>query len=172
MNFANCVVAGLAILFLASDLQAQEAPKPATPQKEHEWLKQFVGEWESDMHGTETARMLGGLWLVSEQKADVMGKDMHAILTLGYDPEKKKYIGTWIDTMMGILWVYEGTVDPTGKIITLEAEGPSFTTPGKKSKYRDAWEFKDKDTKVLTSSVQGEDGKWTTFLTLTYTRKK
>ena len=42
---------------------------------------------------------------------------------------------------------------------------------GKPAKYRETLEVKDKGHKVYTSSIE-KDGKWTTFLTIKYTRKK
>ena len=37
--------------------------------------------------------------------------------------------------------------------------------------YRDAYEFKDDNTMVLTSSMQGADGEWTVYMEATATRK-
>ena len=146
---------------------------------------QLVGEWETSAEasfgpdqpvikceGTETVRSIGGFWTVSESHGTPMGMPMTGIMTLGYDPAKKKYVGTWIDSMTSHLWVYEGTLDADGKILTLEAEGPSFTEPGKRSMFRDVIELKNKDHKILTSSVQGDDGQWTTFMTSHAKRKK
>lgn len=174
---------GLVIVLLAgSALQAlQETP----PQKEHEWLQQLVGEWtvESEMMmgpgmppvkttGSESARAIGGLWVVAELKGTMpTGGPMSAMLTLGYNPEKKKYVGTWVDSVMNHMWHYEGTLDATGKILTLETEGPNMMSPGKTAKYRDVIEIKSKDHKTLTSSAMGEDGKWMTFGTSHYKRK-
>jgi len=170
MAFACAVVVMLAG---GTGARAQEPPKPADPGKEHEWLQRFVGEWEGDFaNSAESARMVGGLWMVADFKATVSGKPMAAIMTLGYDPQKKKYVGTWIDTMTAYLWNYEGAVDAAGKVLTLDAEGPNPLAPGKTAKMRDAIEFKSNDHKVLTSSMLGDDGKWVTFMTINYKRRK
>jgi hypothetical protein len=156
-----------------SALKAQGAPEKNGPQKEHEWLKQFERVWEAQGQVIESARMLGGLWIVSEAKITTPdSKQVSAMLTLGYDPQKKKYVGTWIDSTTSYLWIYEGTVDPSGKILTVEAEGPNPLVRGKPAKFKDVHEFKGKDQKVLTSSVLGEDGKWNTFVTVNYRRRK
>jgi hypothetical protein len=151
----------------------------------HIWLQQFVGEWESESEvfmepgkppmkfkGTESSRMIGAFWVVAEGKGDMMGMPFTSLLTLGYDPEKNKYIGSWIDSMDIYLWRYEGTVDPTGKILTLETEGPCPMAPGGLSKFKEVTEFKSKDHRVFTSLRQGEDGKWTTVVTVNSRRKK
>ena len=33
------------------------------------------------------------------------------IMTLGYDPQKKRFVGTLIGSMMTHLWVYDGALD-------------------------------------------------------------
>lgn len=169
---------------ISSALHAQEGAGLPTPQKEHALLKQFAGEWESESDailapgqaamkckGTMSSKMLGGFWAISEMKANMMGTNMHGVLTLGYDAEKKKYVGTWVDSTMNYMWKYEGSLDSTGKILTLEAEGPNFSQAGKMAKFRDSYEFKSNDHIVLTTSMQGPDEKWTTFLTGNIRRK-
>jgi hypothetical protein len=159
-------------------IQAQDEPQFPGPEKEHHWLKQFVGQWESQSEarmapdqpaiqckGAMSSRTLGEFWVVSELTGDMGGTTMTAIQTIGYDPEKKKYVGTWVDSMTTYLWSYEGTVDDSGKVLTLEAEGPNFMADGRMTKFRDAYEFKSKDHIVATSSMQGEDGGWVTFMT-------
>jgi Protein of unknown function (DUF1579) len=171
------LVAGL---LAVGSLAAQEIPKP-TITKEHEWLKQLEGEWVTEAEavmapgqppvkfkGTETVRSLGGLWYVAEMKSDVLGGQMVGHMTVGYDGEKKKYVGTWICNMDSEMMTYTGSVD--GKTITLETEGKNPTT-GKRCKMKDVIEIKDKDSKVLTSHIQGDDGKWTQFMTITAKRK-
>ena len=155
-------------------------PKPT---REHEWLQKFVGDWECDVEmfmepgkppmkskGTNHDYMLGGFWLISEGGNDSM--PFRFLLTLGYDPKKRKYIGTWTDSMTSYHWKYEGTVNAADNTLTLETEGPNPQAPDKLAKYREATEFKHKDLRVFTSSILGEDGKWSTFLTVTARRKK
>jgi hypothetical protein len=70
------------------------------------------------------------------------------------------------------LWVYEGTLDPTGKIMTLEAEGPNMMDPaGGTALYRDVIEFRSADHRTLSSYAR-VDGKWVQFMTATYRRTR
>lgn len=171
---------GIVVVILAATAlsQAEEVPEFPKPEKEHQWLQKFVGHWKTtskgsmgpdqppmECTGTITAHMVGGFWVVNEMKSEVMGFPMQGVLTVGYDPTKKKYTGTWIDSMVNHLWHYEGTVDKTGKKLTLETEGPNFMTDGKLTKFRDAYEFKTADHILVTSAIQGDDGKWMTFMT-------
>jgi len=178
---AGCLAA---LLAGAAARGAQEGPKMPPPVKELEWLKQLVGEWDTEGEitmdpakpptknkGTESGRMLGEFWAILENKTSYIGVPFTGILTLGYDTQRKKYVGTWVDSMSGHLWIYEGSVDAAGKLLTLDTEGPSQEGPGKTSKYRETMEIKDKDHKVFASSVE-KDGKWVTPLTVKYQRKK
>jgi hypothetical protein len=154
------------------------------PQKEHQWLHKLVGEWtmegEASMgpdqppmksKGSETVRSLGGLWTLGEGTGEMPdGNPATMIMTLGYDPQKKRYVGTWIGSMMTHLWVYDGELDASGKVLTLAADGPSFTDPTAMAKYKDVIEFKTDDHRVLTSHLLGDDGKWTQFMTAHYRR--
>jgi uncharacterized protein DUF1579 len=86
----------------------------AEPQMEHHWLQKLVGEWTYEAEalmepgkspekckGTESVRSLGGLWILAEGQCEMPGGGAATmILTLGYDPQKKRYAGTWVDSMM------------------------------------------------------------------------
>src|SRR5690606_19891634 len=99
---------------------AEEMCQMPKPTKEHDWLQKFVGEWESEVEivmdpsqppmlgkGTESTRMIGGAWIVAQGSSEMMGEPFESVLTLGYDPRRQKYVGTWIDSMSGFLWIYE-----------------------------------------------------------------
>ena len=163
-----------------------ESMKKAEPQEEHEWLQKLVGEWtfEAEMTmapgepptkstGTESVRSVGGLWTVAEGEGEMPGGGTGtSIMTLGYDPQKKRYVGTWIGSMMTHLWLYEGSLDAGERLLTLDSEGPGMSGDGTLAKYQDAIEFKSDDHRVLTSRVLGEDGQWHLFMTAHYRRKK
>ena len=70
------------------------------------------------------------------------------------------------------MWKYEGTVDESGKILTLEADGPNFISDGKLTKFQDIYEFKSGDEITMTSRMLGEDVKWVTFMSGTVKRQK
>jgi hypothetical protein len=187
---AGWVLAVLATLPVgASALRAEQPaglPELPAPQKEHEWLGRFVGEWESTVEipalpgqppakcqGTETVRAVGGFWIIAEGRSEVAGAGPFShVMTLGYDAPKGQYVGTWVDSMTGHLWQYEGEVDPTGQILTLYSEGPCPLQGGKQFKFKEVTEFKSDDHRVFSSAMQGEDGKWTTIMTGHARRKK
>lgn len=169
----------------ATDTQQQSMHKPE-PQKEHEWLKQLAGEWTFDgeaamgpdtpsqkFRGTESVRSIGDLWFLAEGKGEVPDGGLSTTMaTLGYDPQKKRFVGTFIGSMMTNLWVYDGALDASEKVLTLDTEGPSMTGDGRMAKYKDVIEIRSKDERTLTSRVQSDDGTWTQIMTMTYRRAK
>lgn len=180
-GFGLAVLVGFAI---AASARADEVPQLPKPTKEHAWLQQLAGEWEveSEMtmpgqpamkaRGTETARMLGEFWLIGESQAEMMGMKMKSILTLGYDQERKKFVGSWVDSCTGHMWTYEGTLDESGKALTLTTRGPCPCKGGAIVNFREVLEIQDKGHKVFTSSMQDEKGNWQKFVTVRSKRKK
>jgi hypothetical protein len=166
---------------------ADPAQMKVEPTREHRWLQKFVGDWTYDMempaepgqpaqkmHGTEHVRAIGQIWIQGEGTNPMPdGSPATTQLTLGFDPSKGRFVGSWLGTMMAHLWVYDGELSADGNTLTLKSEGPSFTEANKRANYRDVFEFKNNDTlRTLTASVQGEDGQWTQFMTMDYHRKK
>jgi hypothetical protein len=155
------------------------------PQQEHQWLQKLVGEWTyksealmgpdqppEQATGTESVRSLGGLWILAEGQGEMPGCGMATtMMTIGYDPQKQRYVGTWIGSMMTYLWTYDGELNASENVLTLNNEGPSMSGDGKTAKYKDVIEFKDDNHRVMSSHMLGEDGQWHQFMTIHYQRK-
>ena len=101
----------LASAFGAQILSAQELPNLAGAVKEHEWLKKFVGQWDVVSEGSAgegqppikgkavmKSSMLGKLWVVNSSDMEIAGMTMKSIQMVGYDTNKKKYVGIWVDS--------------------------------------------------------------------------
>lgn len=153
--------------------------------EQHHWLAQLVGDWsmtgEADMgpdqpacssEGTESVHALGGLWIVGVGTGGMPdGGTAQMRLTLGYDPARKAFVGSWVGSMMTHMWVYEGQLDAAKKVLTLDTEGPSFTGDGKTARYQDVITLVDANTRTLHSQTLDAQGQWKRFMTATYRRR-
>lgn len=156
----------------------------ATLQKQHQWLDKLIGEWNyesecqmepdqppSKFKGTEIVKSLGGLWIIAEGQGETPNGEMGTtIVTLGYDPQNDRYIGTFVCSMMSHLWLYNGSLNETETVLTPDTEGPSCTETAL-AKYQDIITFVSNDHRILTSQILGEDGNWHQFMTGHYWRK-
>lgn len=155
----------------------------AKPEAQHHWLDQFVGKWSFEHNctmpdgstnttpGKMVCRSLGGLWLICESSGGSDdGGQWSSVMTVGFDPAKGQYVGTFVGSMMTHLWQYEGVVDASGKRLPLNCEGPRFDGNGM-CPYRDTIEIVDKNTWLLLSEMQTDDGSWVKFMTGTHTRE-
>ena len=154
--------------------------------KEHAWLQQLVGTWTYEtevpsesggephkMTGTEIIRAIGEIWIHFEGTGEMPdGDKATSIMSVGYDPDKKRFIGSWIGSMMTHMWVYNGELDADRKALTLNTEGPNFMTGTGTARYRDIITVIDKDNRTLTSQIQGEDGAWSQIMSMSYRRAK
>jgi hypothetical protein len=158
----------------------------AKPVQQHRWLAKLVGDWtyESDceagpdqpeqkLTGTERVTGLGDLWVVCNGQGEMPGGGVaRMMMTLGYDPARQKFVGTWVGSMMTHLWVYEGVLDAAQKVLTLSASGPSFADPTKTGQYQDVIEFQGDDHRTLTSRARKDDGTWAPFMVVHYRRQR
>src|SRR5262245_29557800 len=100
------------------------------PQKEHRWLERLVGEWTYEGEaimgpdqppmkhtGTQSVRSIGGVWIQAEGKMAMPdGTPGTTLMTLGYDPARGRFVGTFIGSMMTNLWVYDGGLDDAARV--------------------------------------------------------
>lgn len=158
-----------------------QIPEP-TPQ--HEWLHRLVGDWtmegrcsmgpdkpEAAMRGRETVRAIGGLWVVGEGGGEMPGGGMATnIITLGYDIARGRFTGSFITSVMPMMWLYDGLLDAAGQVLTLDCEGPDFSDPSRRARYQDIIELTADGRRSLSSRVQAPDGKWMPIMHAEYRR--
>lgn len=123
--------------------------------------------------GTETVRSLGGIWIVADTISQMPGGGTGEMsMTLGYDPDKGSYVGTWIGSMVNWLCVYDrGELDASCTSLSLYTTGPSMTGGGGTKNYRDVITSLDADTRTLVGQVQDEQGNWQEMMKVEYRRK-
>jgi len=120
-------------------VQAQMDP----PVPEIDLLKKDIGEWNVEIKawdsadgdpvvtkGTESTRMFGGYWTVTNFNGNMMGLDFKGHGTYGYDTKKKKYVGTWIDSLGPYMMQMVGDYDKETQTLTMvgDSPGPDGTT--------------------------------------------
>ncbi|BCL74827.1 hypothetical protein JHS3_05630 [Jeongeupia sp. HS-3] len=153
--------------------------------QQHRWLQQLVGDWTFECEmlmapeqpaaksgGTESVRALGDLWVLCEGRGTMPdGDPCTMLMTLGFDPARQRFIGSWVGSMMAHMWVYDGELDASGRILTLTSTGPDCLNPGQTNTYHDVIEIIDAKQRVMRSEAQGADGVWAPFMTARYIRK-
>ena len=120
-------------------MKEQAAPPMPQPTAEHKQLNDHVGNWKvackfymdpsqppMETNATESVEKVGEFWTLSHYKCDMMGMPFVGRATMGFDPNKKKWVSTWIDSMSPVLFVLTGT--QKGDTITLEGEAWSCMT--------------------------------------------
>ena len=159
------------------------APPMPKPGPEHELFKQDVGTWDATVEsfmapgappmtskGVETNTLgCGGLCLVTDFKADFGGMPFDGHGTTTYDPAKKKYVGSWTDSMSAGLSIAESTHDAAKKVVTSSMTGPDMT--GKVVTMKGVTEYKADGSRVFSMYNQA-DGKDALGMRITYVKRK
>ena len=162
----------------ATQEEAQEWTMKVEPTAEHLWLQQFLGEWESEAGeggcgaGTINFRPLGQAWVVGDGVMDMGADKGYTQITLGFNPDAGRFVGSWVGSMMTHHWVYDGYLDEAKKVLSLESTGPSWTEPGKMIPYKDVITVISDDHHTLTGNLKNADGEWEQFMITHYRRKK
>lgn len=132
--------------FAAARPLLQEQMPQAT--EHHKHLVAMAGEWEGTITmfmpdaepmvspARETVRPVGELWTVSDFSSDMMGMAFHGHGTNGYDPERKKYVGTWIDSTSTYLTVMEGEYDSSRHVMVWRWKAPNYMGQGELIDFR------------------------------------
>jgi hypothetical protein len=176
----------LAAMFLTTPVLAQEPqPIPVTP--EHQILAADVGVWDATIKtfmggpgsepmvskGVETNEvMTGGLWVLSRFEGSFRPAKFEGRGQFGYDPVKKKYVGTWLDSMSPTFSVLEGAYDAKTKTMTYVGDGYDAEHKAKYSQ-KMVTTTKADGSRVFTLSMkfEGQPAE-AKFMEITYTKRK
>lgn len=121
--------------------------------------------------GVETNVLGGsGLWLITNFKSEFLGKPFEGHGIYGYDDEKKKYTGVWVDSFQTYLAVWEGTFDANRRMLTMWTETPDAN--GNMIRWKGVTEWKDEDTRIWTGYMPNEEGKDFASMIIRYKRRK
>lgn len=180
------LAAAVAAVLIAGPVAAQQgAPPVPKPGPEHAVLKQDEGTWDAVVEmfmgpgappmkskGVETNVIAcGGLCLVSDFKGELApGQIFDGHGMTAWDPAKKKYVGSWTDSMSTGIAMSEGTYDAAARTMTGYMEGPDAT--GKMARMKSVVEYKDASSRVFTMYMPGPDGKELPGMRITYTKRK
>jgi hypothetical protein len=173
------VLATIVLLLISAPGWAQDAAPEPLPQ--HKLLAKEVGEWEGvmkmyvspdgppiEMSVTESNKMLdGGLWVISEFEAGPFIGRGH----FGYDPDKKKFVGSWLDNQTMSLGILEGSYDEKTGEITYLSNAKSPAT-GKNVPTKQVGKVIDENHRTFVAYIQNADGKsWDKWMEISYKRK-
>ena len=165
---------------LAQQQQPAGPPPSPKPGPEHAKLKELEGNWDavvtSHMDGKKSKgeasykMECGGLWLTSDFKGQMEGQPFHGKGFDSYDATKKKHIGVWVDSMMTVPLVMEGTRDAATKTTTCTGECPG--PDGKLMKVKAVTKEISANQHTFEMYMVAADGKETKTMTIEYTRRK
>ena len=182
-RLCRSIVFSLCLAVPAASTFAQDMPPMPKPGPEHQLFKEDEGTWDAKVEvfpGPGAAPMVskgvevntigcGGLCLITDFKGEMMpGQQFHGHGTATYDPKKKKYVGSWTDSMSQGIAISEATYDASTKRVTGAMEGPDAS--GKIVRSRTVSEYKG-TTRVFTIHSPGPDGKEAETMRITYTRR-
>jgi hypothetical protein len=169
------------LVSLASVTRAKSAfsQASATSGPEHLLLKELEGTWEATVtnagrppyQAVAVYKMeCDGLWLVSDFNASVGSLKFQGRALDGYDPEKKKFVYVWIDSLSTFPMVFEGTYDAETKTQIMFGEGRTFD--GKPTRQKSVNVMPDKDHQDFKMYRIDQDGNEYLITTVKYTRRK
>ncbi len=183
-----CLGAVAAVLAAPARSRAQEKAPVPKPTAEHKVLATEEGTWDAagksymggpdaaptDWKGVEVnAMMTGGMWMISKFEGEIDGQKFEGRGQFGYDQLKKKYIGTWIDSMSPGISVLEGTYDAKTKTMTYAGDSVEPAS-GMKYSQRMVTVTKDDGSRNFTlyMTMDATGGKEAKVLEIAYTKRK
>lgn len=138
-SLATCTFVLATGTLAAADPAATQGPMMPQPTEQHLLLQKLVGDFEGTITmfqpgmpampspATETITSVGKFWTTSRFECEFMGMPYVGSGYTGYDPEKKKYVGVWLDNMSATATPMEGDWDDSKKAIVFNWMAPDMT---------------------------------------------
>lgn len=145
MSRTRIVLASLALTagaFAATRPFAAQEPQMPEVTAQHKHVLAGVGEWEGTftmfMPGSEpmvypcqeTVVAVGDYWTTSSFRSDMGGMPFAGASTLGYDSEKKQFVGTWLDSTSTSLTIMHGEHNADSNTLVMRWQGPNWMGDG------------------------------------------
>ena len=179
MKINLCSIASVCVLLVSSLAFAQDPAATSVM----DVLKKDVGTWDAKIKmwmgpgeptesiGTETNKMIGDFWIVSDFSGDMMGAPFTGHGVSGYDEKTKKITGTWVDSMSPFPMKMTGSYDAASKTCSYDTDGMDPT--GNPMKGKMTVVHKADGTHVMTMfGPSPEDGKMMKQMEIHYTKHK
>ena len=132
------ILAGSTVAVAAVRPHFQDPAAPA-PTEQHAMLLELVGQWEGTItmyadgapgepaRATEIVKPIGEFWTMTHFQCDYMGMPFAGHAQNGYDPVKKEFIGTWIDSAQPNMSIMAGGYDADQKKLTYRWDAADMT---------------------------------------------
>jgi hypothetical protein len=152
----------------------QEFPQPGP---EHKKLQEIEGTWDAvmEINGQKTKAkavykpICGGMWMESDFEGDLGGIKFQGHGLDGYNQQKKKYVGVWVDSMSSAPLHMEGNYDEKSKLLVMT--GDSVGPDGSPQKFKTTTETKDKDHFTFKMYMVTPGGQEELAFMIEYTRR-
>lgn len=148
---------------------------------EQKKLEPMVGEWEVSMtmhtpmgampaEGVEKNRMVCDKWLESDFTSEIMGMPFQGRGLFGWDAQKERYSGVWVDNMSAEMAFMEGVWSDEEKAIVWTYEQVNGMT-GQSGTARTVDAQTDADTRNAKFHFKPDGGEEEVTMELAYRRK-
>lgn len=158
--------------------------KLGAPGDAHKALEPFVGTWDTKvtswmqpgaapMSSTGTSEnrwTMGNRFIEQRFTGSFMDQPFEGLGYTGYDNIKKKYVGTWMDSMGTSIMFMTGTADPSGKTMNFTGTMEDPMT-GKPMTVNEVMKVVDNNKHTFEMWSPGPDGKPFKMMEIEYTRK-
>lgn len=188
---AGAVLAGATAAFTSQDTQdAAFSPSPETlalmaPGPMHSLLQPLVGEWslrgkwrmtpdadwEEFTADVEREWIMDGRFVREIVESEWMDRPFQGMGILGYDNLREELSFVWVENMATTTWTSTGSIDESGKVLTLVGENSNAMTGEKNAWSKSVIEITSADEHSYTGYMKTRDGEVFENMTMVLQRK-